>query len=133
MESMKQMKDEINRSGGNLSGNETTYWGTLCRTCASLVAFDICPYISFGPGAASMTPGSIRCGHGHNHIYYPRDFRFFFSDAPISDAEMQENREIYRTLNRRPAFDSLEAIEEWDASSLQGAAPPRQVFFHANE
>jgi len=37
------------------SDSETTYWGVLCRTCQKLVAFDICPYVSFGDGAAGMS------------------------------------------------------------------------------
>ena len=58
----------------NTPDKQTTYWGVICRTCRELVAFDNCPYISFGPGAAGMKPGAIRCGRGHNHIYFPRDF-----------------------------------------------------------
>jgi hypothetical protein len=78
---------------------ETTYWGILCRTCRELVAFDICPYVSFGPGAANMRPGAIRCCHDHNHIYFPRDFGFFPSVVRITDAAMHKNRETFRAIN----------------------------------
>ena len=81
------------------SDSETTYWGVLCRTCQKLVAFDICPYVSFGDGAAGMKPGAIRCGRDHNHIYFPRDFRFVPSIVPITEAAMQQNRETYRAIN----------------------------------
>jgi hypothetical protein len=87
------------RTETGLSDSETIYWGILCRTCRDVVAFDICPYVSFGPGAASMKPDAIRCGHGHNHIYFPRDFQFVPSAVPIPDATMQENREAYRAIN----------------------------------
>jgi len=92
----------------NPDSGETTYWGILCRTCWKLVAFDHCPYVSFGPGAASMTPGAVRCGEGHNHIYFPRDFKFISSAVPVSDATMRENREVYRAINSRsqPPRDS---------------------------
>ncbi len=76
-----------------------TYWGILCRTCRALVAFDTCPYVSFGPGAASMRPGAIRCSLGHNHIYYPRDFGFLPSVVPIAGAVMSENRETFKAIN----------------------------------
>jgi hypothetical protein len=79
--------------------NETTYWGILCRTCREPVAFDVCPYPSFGPGAANVKPSAIRCGQGHNHIYFPRDFRFFPSAVPIAHSVMQENRDAYRAIN----------------------------------
>jgi hypothetical protein len=82
-----------------------TYWGILCRTCRDLVAFDISPYVSFGPDAASMNPGAIRCDRGHNHIYFPRDFGFVSVAVPISDAVMLENREAYRAVNP-PALTS---------------------------
>jgi hypothetical protein len=84
----------------NQSDNETTYWGVLCRTCSEPVAFDSCPYpSSFGPGAQNVKPGAVRCRHGHNHVYFPRDFRFFSSAVPISDAVVQENRDAYRAIN----------------------------------
>jgi hypothetical protein len=86
----------------NPRSNQTTYWGVLCRTCRELVAFDGCPYVSFGPGAAGMKPGAIRCGRGHNHIYFPRDFRFIDATVPVTDAAMTENRESYRAINPRP-------------------------------
>jgi len=79
--------------------NETTYWGICCRTCATLVAFDVCPYVSFGPASASMRPGAIRCTQGHNHIYFPRDFRFLSSAVCIPDADMQQNRDTYKAVN----------------------------------
>lgn len=79
---------------------ERTYWGIQCRSCRELVAFDVCPYLSFGPDAASMKPGAIRCTQNHNHIYYfPHDFRFIHSPMPIPDTVMQQNREVYRAVN----------------------------------
>jgi hypothetical protein len=88
-----------NRSGKNQSGKEARYWGILCKRCRELVAFDASPYESFGPGAASMKPGAICCRRGHNHIYFPRDFGFHSSAAPIAEAEMKENRDTYRAIN----------------------------------
>jgi hypothetical protein len=84
---------------------ETTYWGILCRTCSEPVAFDIRPY-KFGLGSASVRPGAICCVHGHNHIYFPRDFGFFLSAIPIADATMQENRAAYRAINPSPETSS---------------------------
>jgi hypothetical protein len=78
---------------------QTTYWGVKCRTCEELVAFDVCPYLSFGTGAASMKPGAIRCSGGHNHIYFPRDFQFIPSSARIPQETMRENRDVYRAVN----------------------------------
>jgi hypothetical protein len=86
-------------SENNTPDKQTTYWGVLCRTCRELVAFDSCPYLSFGPGAAGMKPGAIRCGGGHNHIYFPRDFGFVDVAVAVSHAIMQENREAYRAIN----------------------------------
>jgi hypothetical protein len=84
----------------NHGDNDLVYWGILCRTCLDLVAFDIRPYpSSLGPGAANVKPGAIRCGRGHNHYYFPPDFRFISSAVPINDAAIQENRETYRALN----------------------------------
>ena len=79
--------------------HETTYWGILCRTCRDLVAFDTCPYVSFGPGASGMWPGAIRCARGHNHIYFPRDFRFVYSESSVPEPNMQANREAYKVIN----------------------------------
>jgi hypothetical protein len=84
-------------SGG--AAAETTYWGVKCRTCQELVAFDVCPYLSFGVDAASMKPGAIRCSQDHNHIYFPRDFQFISSALVISDERMRANRETYRAIN----------------------------------
>jgi hypothetical protein len=84
----------------NQRDNETTYWGVLCRTCSEPVAFDVCPYpSSFGPSAKIVEPGAVRCQHGHNHIYFPCDFRFFTSAVPICNAAVQENRDTYRAIN----------------------------------
>lgn len=87
------------RTEENRKDNEVAYWGVFCKTCRDLVVFDIAPYASFGPAAASMKPGAIRCGQGHNHIYYPRDFGFRGSAVPIAAALMQENRDAYRAVN----------------------------------
>jgi hypothetical protein len=90
---------KTNRCSNNPGGHEPSYWGVLCRSCVELVAFDTYPYLSFGSGAASMNPGTVRCAHGHIHIYFPRDFQFFFSDLPLTDTAMQGNREAYRAIN----------------------------------
>jgi len=76
-----------------------TYWGVLCRTCSDPVAFDISPHPSFGPGNPNAKAGAIRCRHGHNHIYFPGDFRMLCSVDPISGAVMHENREAYKAVN----------------------------------
>jgi hypothetical protein len=96
----------------HLGRSQTTFWGVLCRTCRELIAFDICPYTSFGPGAASMKPGSIRCGLGHNHIYYPRDFGFLSSVVLIPDATMGENRAAFAAVNPS-GFVSLNRSDTW--------------------
>jgi len=75
------------------------YWGIVCRTCGELVAFDGHPNSSFGPTAAGMKPGAIRCRDGHNHIYFPRDFRLYPSAIPIQETTMEGNRAIYRRIN----------------------------------
>jgi hypothetical protein len=46
-----------------------------------------------------MRPGAIRCTQGHNHIYFPRDFRFLSSAVCIPDADMQQNRDTYKAVN----------------------------------
>jgi hypothetical protein len=94
-----RVRTEWNQGAMNLSGGKTTYWGVLCRSCAELYAFDISPFRSFGAGAASMNSGAIRCAHGHVHIYFPRDYQFFFSDIPLTDAALQANREAYSAAN----------------------------------
>jgi len=87
--------------------NATKYWGVLCQTCSGPIAFDTRPYNRSGLGSANTKPGAIRCGLDHNHIYFPRDFRFFPSDGPITDATMQENRAAYEGVNAssKPASD----------------------------
>jgi hypothetical protein len=79
-----------------------TYWGVACRTCHELVAFDVCPYLSFGDPAESVKPGAIRCSKGHNHIYFPRDFQFLPSAVAIANEVMRTNRETYKAIN--PSF-----------------------------
>lgn len=79
--------------------NGKTYWGVSCRTCRDLVAFDVGPCPAFGLGTAILRPGAIRCLRGHNHIYFPRDFRFFTSDTPIAEVTMQTNRATYIAIN----------------------------------
>jgi len=83
----------------NLRDDETTYWGVLCRTCSEPIAFDINPHPSFGPGSSNVKAGAIRCGRGHNHIYFPRDFRILSSALPICGVVMLENREAYKAIN----------------------------------
>jgi hypothetical protein len=114
-----RVRTEWNQGGMDVSGNKTTYWGVLCRSCIELIAFDISPFRSFGAEAASMNPGAIRCAHGHVHIYFPRDYQFFFSDIPLTDAALQANREAYRAAN--PAMqvsrdDSEEFVEPYAPS-----------------
>jgi hypothetical protein len=79
--------------------NERTYWGILCRSCAEPVAFGIRPYYASGQGIAHLRSGAICCAHGHNHIYFLRDFRFVSSAAAITEATMQVNREAYQAIN----------------------------------
>jgi hypothetical protein len=91
---------------------EKTYWGVKCRTCQELVAFDVCPYLSFGADAASMKPGAIRCSQGHNHIYFPRDFQFILSAVAIPDERMRVNRETYRAINSAmPSHQGLSIVK----------------------
>jgi len=85
---------------------ETKHWGIWCRACSEPVAFDTRPYHSFGLGSASVRPGAIRCGRGHSHIYFPRDFRFFASAVAITEETMQENRAAYIATNPSPRFSS---------------------------
>jgi hypothetical protein len=87
------------RTEENRKDHEAVYWGVLCKTCRGIVAFDVAPYVSFGPVAASMQPGAICCGKRHNHIYYPRDFGFRGSTVPIAEAVMQGNRDLYKAVN----------------------------------
>jgi hypothetical protein len=90
------------------NGNaKDTYWGILCRSCQELVAFDRCPYPTFGAGAANQQPAAIRCSHGHNFIYFPRDFQFVTSALSIPDTVLLHNRETFRAINPSPT--SLES------------------------
>ena len=91
---------------------ETTYWGVLCRTCQGLVAFDVAPYVTFGPKELSLRPGAIRCGLGHNHIYFPRDFQFVSSALSIGEAAMRENRILYRAINSSGQPSSHDYVPE---------------------
>jgi hypothetical protein len=90
----------------------TTYWGVVCRTCKAPVAFDTRPYNQSGLGSANSKPGAIRCGHGHNHIYFPRDFHFFPCATVITAVTMQENRAAHAAINRStgPASYSPETL-----------------------
>jgi len=109
----------------NQSDNQTTFWGVLCRTCHELIPFDVCPYASFGPGAANMKAGAIRCGRGHNHIYFPHDFQFLSFAVPINDALMQKNREIYRAINpsSNAPFGGLSKPNAYDESNVSPDTP----------
>jgi len=82
--------------------NETTHWGILCRTCSEPAAFGTGPHHEYRLGSANARPGAIRCVAGHNHIYFPPDFRFFPSSVPITEATMQENRRAYLAINPPP-------------------------------
>jgi hypothetical protein len=115
METRASEDPESTRAGARTETDEgALYWGVLCRRCRELVAFDTRPYLSFGPGAASMKPGAIRCSQGHNHIYFPQDFGFRASAVPIADAAMRHNRELYGAVNslgRRSSHDcAVEAV-----------------------
>jgi len=68
-----------------------------------------------------MKPGAIRCGRGHNHIYFPRDFGFVDVAVAVPDAIMQENREAYRAINPRPPAS-------WIRPAAQEAGP--QMNYH---
>ena len=103
----------VDRSHGG-----TTHFGVLCRTCQELVAFDVCPYVSLGPGAASMHPGAIRCGLGHAHIYFPRDFQFISRAVAVSPSTMKENRERYLAIN--PRLPVLSSHRGWNVSAAEG-------------
>jgi hypothetical protein len=92
--------------------NEKTYWGILCRACSEPVAFDIQVCQMFGPGAADR-PGAIRCAHGHNHIYFPRNFQFFSSAVAITDAVMQENHGAYQAINPARELTSETSRAAW--------------------
>jgi hypothetical protein len=100
--------------------SETKYWGIWCRACLEPVAFDTRPYHQFGLGSASVRPGAIRCGRGHNHIYFPRDFRFFASAVAISEETMQENRSAYIATNPFSEFSSG-ALREFPAREQPAA------------
>lgn len=107
-------------SGTERGNQDGPYWGVLCRTCREVVAFDSSPYLSFGPEAASMKPGAIRCGRDHNHIYFPRDFQFCASAVPIPDAVMRENRELFRAINSTGVRTSHDVVQ--DADELEAVA-----------
>jgi hypothetical protein len=77
----------------------TTYWGVSCRGCSEVVAFDVAPYTSFGPRAASTRPGAIRCSLGHSYVYFPGDFQFLASSVAISDEVMRKNRDAFQADN----------------------------------
>jgi hypothetical protein len=78
---------------------ETMYWGILCRSCSEPVAFDTGSHHEYRLGSANASPGAIRCINGHNHIYFPRDFRFFPSSVSITETTVQENRQAYLSIN----------------------------------
>jgi hypothetical protein len=118
------------RAKAECSGRETTYWGIHCRTCREIVAFDSCPYATFGPYAAHMHPGAICCGSGHNHIYFPRDFQFIVSAVLIAPAVMLQNREAYRAINPPQLDPVLRATWRPPTPALHPvppAAPPLRL------
>jgi hypothetical protein len=96
---------------------EITYWGISCRACNEAIAFDRGPYNKSGLGVKNAKPGAFRCIHGHNHIYYRRDFRFFSSDTQISDAIRRDNCRLYWAVN--PSPQSYPEVEQVGSSSLQ--------------
>ena len=85
--------------GTRVALDRTKYWGILCRQCRDLVAFDMRPFERPGSGAPNVKPGVIRCGYGHDHVYFPSDFRFFHREATISEATMEKNRAAYKATN----------------------------------
>jgi len=111
----------------NRSNSATTYWGILCRTCRQMTAFDIYPCVSFEYGAANMKPSAIRCDRGHNHIYFPRDFRLRPSAIAITDAAIQKNCEAFRATNSsspasssRPTWRTVEPEPNPESGSPLG-------------
>jgi hypothetical protein len=111
----------------NQSNNRMTYWGILCRTCRELTAFDTRPCDSVGPGAPSMRPCAIRCRLGHNHIYFPRDFRLRPSAILIADAVIQKNCEAFMATNpsspassSRPTWRAVEPEPRRESDSRPG-------------
>jgi hypothetical protein len=98
---------------GNL-GAETAYWGVPCRTCKELVLFDTYPCNTFGITTATRRPGAIRCTMGHNHIYFPHDFRYWPSAIAIDEATMEHNRTEYLAINPASRLLSLERFS-WAA------------------
>jgi hypothetical protein len=108
------------------NNREWPYWGVLCRTCREVVAFDSSPYVSFGPAAASMKPGAIRCGQGHTHIYFPRDFQFCASAVPIPDGVMRENRDLFQAINSTGVRTSHDVVVE-TVEPARVAAVPQSV------
>ena len=87
-----------------------TYWGVLCRSWAGPIAFDARPCNESRLWSANTKPGAIRCFLGHNHIYFPRDFRFFPSTTLITDATMQDNRAAYEAINPSVFPDMGQAV-----------------------
>ena len=79
--------------------SENTYWGILCRTCSATVAFGSPSHQQFQFESTYAKPGAIRCPSGHNHIYFPRDFKFFESAEVIPETVMESNREHHRAIN----------------------------------
>ena len=79
-------KDRVETSGPSFNSvdrTETICWGIKCKSCSEPVIFDVRPYRASGIGVVNLKPGAIDCVHGHKHIYFPRDFRFFSSDVAI--------------------------------------------------
>jgi hypothetical protein len=108
---------------------QVTYWGILCRSCLQPVAFETSSNQGFVFGSANTRPGAIRCAEGHNHIYFPRDFRFTPSAVAITEATMRANREAYKATNPSPSHSSgyLHAepshVQQKRVSSLSAGAP----------
>jgi hypothetical protein len=88
---------------------EQIYWGILCKTCLEPVAFDLRPFGGFGLGSEICKPGSVACSHGHDHIYFPRDFHFLRSAAPIAREMIRANCAAYRLRNVVEPMYSLSA------------------------
>jgi len=98
-------------------------------SCAGLAGADRIRYsfLCLGPEAPSMKLCATRCGLGHNHIYFPRDFRLRPSAIAITDAAIQKNCEAFRATNSsspasssRPTWRTVEPEPNPESGSPLG-------------
>ena len=100
--------------------SERIYWGVMCKTCSEPVAFGCPDQQECEMESICAKPGAIRCAKGHNHIYFPRDFKFFASAIEIPEAVTRANREAHKAVNPAPPPPS----EEWHG--VRWAPEPEQ-------